>query len=269
MSTKLFFLGLISVFLFLGFACAGTSKDLKPEEDAELLSEEDEIKFGYYVDAIVCHEFPVLKNKKLTGQVSAIGEKLAKNSLRPDLKFTFKVLNTETVNAFSGPGGFVYVTVGLLDRLKSKDELAAVLSHEIGHCCARHSIKSWRTAQKITSVLTVVDLAALVAGFPPVATAGGDIIADVGQRAAYLASIIVYQGYSRGYEYQADELGITQMEASGYNPQSMIIVFEKFVKLRKEEGQDKGLIILSSHPHLEDRIQHAREFIERLNLDLE
>jgi len=260
---KYIFLLPIAFLVILG--CATSSKEIKPEEEAQLLSEENEIKFGYYVDALVCNEFPVLKNQKLTEQVAALGNTLVKKSLRPNLNFTFKVLNTETPNAFSGPGGFVYVTVGLLDKLESKDELAAVLGHEIGHCCARHSIKSWQNAQRISTALNLLDIAAIIAGLPPVAGAGGEIIADIGQRAAYLASVIVYQGYSRGYEYQADELGMKMMYEAGYKPEAMINVFRKFIKLREEEGREKGVEILSSHPHLEDRIQHAQEFISSLS----
>jgi predicted Zn-dependent protease len=257
-------LGLIYFFLSVSFlftGCATSSKEIKPEVEAQLMSEEDEIKFGYYVDAVVSNEFPVLKDERLTQKIVAVGNSLVKHSLRPDLKFTFKVLNTETVNAFSGPGGFVYVTVGLLDKLESKNELAAILGHEIGHVCARHPIKAWKSAQKISRTLTIIDIAAIIAGLPPVAGAGGDIIANVGQRAAHLASMIIYQGYSRGYEYQADELGLQEMYKSGYDPEAMVRVFEKFIKLREEEGRGKGLTILSSHPHLEDRIQHARQFI--------
>lgn len=258
-------IGLVIATLLFVTGCASSSKEIKPEAEAQLMSEEDEVKFGYYVDAIVCNEFPVLKDERLTNQVSAIGNPLVGNSLRPELKFTFKVLNTETVNAFSGPGGFVYVTVGLLDKLESKDELAAVLGHEIGHCCARHSVKSWKNAQKISRTLTLLDIAAVVAGLPPIAGAGGDIIANVGQKAAYLTSMIIYQGYSRGYEYQADELGLEQMHKSDYDPEAMVRVLDKFIKLQEEEGREKGIAILSSHPHLEDRIQHVHEFISQFN----
>jgi predicted Zn-dependent protease len=267
MKGKNCFICLFLAALLVFNGCATSSKEIRPDIEAQLMSEEDEVKFGYYVDAMVCNEFPVLKKERLTKQVAAIGNSLAKHSLRPDLDFTFKVLNTETANAFAGPGGFVYITVGLLDELESKEELAAILGHEIGHCCARHSIKAWKSAQKISRTLTIIDIAALVAGFPPVAGAGGDIIANVGQNAAYLASMIIYQGYSRGYEYQADELGLRQMYEAGYAPEAMLRVFDKFIKLREDEGRGKSLVILSSHPHLEDRIQHVREFIKQLDTE--
>ena len=252
--------------LLLLVGCASSSKEIKPDVEAQLMSEEDEIKFGYYVDAVVCDEFPVLKKERLNKQVAAVGNSLVKQSLRPNLKFTFKILNSSTVNAFSGPGGFVYITVGLLDKLESKDELAAVLGHEIGHCCARHSIKSWKSAQKISRVLNVFDLAAIIAGIPPVAGAGGRIIGNVVESAAQLTSMIIYQGYSRSYEYQADELGLQEMYKAGYNPEAMINLFEKFLKLREEGGKGKGLLILSSHPYVEDRIQHAQKFIKQLEV---
>jgi predicted Zn-dependent protease len=260
--TLLVFLFLITQLAVMG--CASSSKEIKPSVDAQLMSEADEVKFGYYVDAMICNEYPVLKKERLNNQVAAIGNRLVKQSIRPNLKFYFKVLNTETINAFAGPGGFVYVTVGLLDELESKDELAAVLSHEIGHCCARHSIKAWHTAQRISQALTLIDIAALVAGLPPVAGAGGDLIANVGQIAANLASMLVYQGYSRGYEYQADELGLQQMCEAGYDPEGMVSVFDKFITLREDEGREQGLVLLSSHPHLEDRIQHVRELVRQL-----
>lgn len=268
MTLRLIFLALVVSLCVGASGCASATKGPAPSaapRTAPDLPEQEEIKFGYYVDAVVCSEFPVLKQENLTNKVAALGARLVAQSSRPDLTFTFRVLNTETVNAFSGPGGFVYVTVGMLDKLESKDELAAVLSHEIGHCCGRHSIKSWNNAQKISQVLTVLDLAAIVAGFPPVAGAGGDLIADVGQRAAYLASVIVYQGYSRSYEYEADDMGLQQMHGAGYDPQAMIGVFNKFITLRQEEGKGEGLVILASHPHLQERIQHARETIARLD----
>lgn len=267
MKKKYCFICLFLAALLVFNGCATSSKEIKPEVEARLMSEEDEVKFGYYVDAMICNEFPVLKKERLTKQVSAIGESLVKHSLRPNLEFTFKIINTETVNAFAGPGGFVYITVGLLDELESKDELAAILGHEIGHCCARHSIKAWKSAQKISRALTIIDIAAIIAGFPPVAGAGGDIIANVGQTAANLAAMVIYQGYSRGYEYQADELGLREMYEAGYDPEAMLRVFDKLIKLREEEGRGKGVLLLSSHPHTEDRIQHAREFINQLKTE--
>ena len=97
--TLLVFLFLITQLAVMG--CASSSKEIKPSVDAQLMSEADEVKFGYYVDAMICNEYPVLKKERLNNQVAAIGNRLVKQSIRPNLKFYFKVLNTETINAFA------------------------------------------------------------------------------------------------------------------------------------------------------------------------
>ena len=120
---------LLVLSLFLA-ACAG-GPDVRPYEATGYMTEDEEVRFGHYVDAEVTHQFLVLDRKDITGAVNEIGQSLAKVSHRPELKYTFKVLNSSQVNAFAGPGGYLYVTTGLLAELGSKDELAAVLAHEI------------------------------------------------------------------------------------------------------------------------------------------
>lgn len=238
----------------------------KPDEEEKLkhLSEKDEIKFGNYVDAIVASQYPTLKDESLTQRVADIGNKLVAASDRSHLPFTFKVLNTTEVNAFAGPGGFVYVTIGLLDILEKKDELAAVLAHEIGHVCERHSVRSYYNAQKMKVVLTLVDIAAMAAGVPPIANLGGDLIGDLSRIVANLTAMIISQGYSRSWETKADELGLLYSSNVGYDPQSFLSVLERFLKLEEEEGKKIKLTILSSHPKTEDRIKHIKLLIEQM-----
>jgi len=185
---------MISLFVF---GCATTPSDLKPMDSSGYMSEEEEIRFGNYVDAVITSQFPVLKDEELKEKISRFGDELVKVSHRPNLTFTFKVLNTTTINAFAAPGGIVYITTGLLDRLESKDELASILGHEIGHVCAQHSVREWRTAQNMQNILTVIDVGLLFANLPPVTTIGGDLIGDFGRKVAFLTAIIIYQGYNR------------------------------------------------------------------------
>jgi predicted Zn-dependent protease len=247
--------------LFVMTACA--SRPAKPDETKELpyLSEKDEIKFGNYVDAVVKSQYSVVKDEHLTEQVAVIGNQLAAVSARPNLSYTFAVLNTSEVNAFAGPGGFVYVTVGLLDKLKSKDELATVLAHEVGHVCERHSVRSYYNAQKMQNVLTLVDVAAMVAGVPPVASLGGDMVGDFSKIVANLTAAIIAQGYSRNWENKADELGFSYASRADYDPHAFVIVLERFRAMEKEKGEETKITLLSSHPKTEDRIAHIKSLL--------
>jgi predicted Zn-dependent protease len=247
--------------LFVMTACA--SRPAKPDETKELpyLSEKDEIKFGNYVDAVVRSQYPIIKDEHLTRQVSAIGNQLVAVSTRPNLSYTFKVLNTSEVNAFAGPGGFVYVTVGLLDKLESKDELAAVLAHEIGHICERHSVRSYYTAQKMQNVLTLIDIAAMVAGVPPVASLGGDMVGDFSRIVANLTAMIIAQGYSRSWENRADELAFDYSSRADYDPRAFVTVLERFRAMEMEKGESIKITLLSSHPKTDDRIAHIKSLL--------
>ncbi|MBW1839563.1 MAG: M48 family metalloprotease [Deltaproteobacteria bacterium] len=258
----------IAVFLSLStlFFLSCASRPPKPDEVDELplLTEKEEIKFGNYVDAVVAARHPTLHDENTTQRVAEIGNKLAATSDRPHLPFTFKVLNTTEVNAFAAPGGFVYVTVGLLDILEKKDELASVMAHEIGHVCERHSVRAYYTAQKINAVLTLLDLGAMIAGYPPIAGMGGDILGDIGRIVANLTAVIISQGYSRSWESRADELGLQYSFKAGYDPQAMVSVLERFLRLEEERGEKIKLTILSSHPKTEYRISHIKSLIEKM-----
>jgi len=250
--------------VFASSGCATSPDDLKSMDYSKHMTEEEEILFGNYVDAVVTSQFPVFKDAELAEKISSLGNELVKKSHRPNLPFTFKVLNTTTINAFAAPGGIVYITTGLLDRLESRDELASILGHEIGHVCARHSVNEWYTAQRMQQILTVVDLGLLFANLPPVATIGGDLIGDFGRKIAALTAIIVYQGYSRSYETQADHLGVEYAYKAGFNPKASIDVLNKFIAIQKEKGHKEELTILSSHPKTEERIKDLQSFIAKI-----
>jgi len=244
----------------LAAGCAGTAPDLRPQEGTSFMSEQEEVRFGYYVDAVVCSRYPLCPDQRLQQAVAEVGQRLVAASARPNLRFTFRVLESSEVNAFSGPGGFVYVTTGLLGFLKSKDELAAVLGHEIGHICARHQVRAWHNADVMRRGLSALDLAAIIAGVPPLAGLGGEAIGKYGQRLAQFVAAIAYQGYSRSFEYQADRLGLRYAGRAGYDPHGFISLFQRLE--RAEEGKRRGLILLRSHPYTEDRLRQIQQLLE-------
>lgn len=166
-----------------------------PQQEAQIGAEEHpkmiEQFGGVYDDA------------ELTGYVATIGGRLAANSELPDLEFTFTVLNSPVVNAFALPGGYVYVTRGLIALANSEAELAGVLAHEIGHVTGRHTAQRYSRAMATGLGMTVLD-----------AWLGGGTASQVAQLGAqlYLAS------YSRSQENEADVLGIRYLRRAGYDP---------------------------------------------------
>ena len=250
------------LFLFL-FACASRQAVSENNPDLSLFEVEEERRFGYYVDAIVANYYPTYKDEDLTQKVAKIGNKVASVSCRQDLVFTFKILNTSEVNAFAGPGGFVYITIGLLDILESKDELAAVLAHEIGHICERHSIRFYDNTKRMQGVLSLLDMAAMAAGVPPVAKMGGELIGDYSNTIANITEIIITEGYDSDWETTADEYGIIYTAKAGYDPQAFLAVLERLRDIHETEGDEFILTLLVSHPSLEERIEYLQPLANR------
>lgn len=188
----------------------------------------------------------------LNHYIAQIGFKLVKNSEMPNENFTFTVLNDKMVNAFALPGGFVYITRGLIAVAENEAEIAGVLAHEIAHVTARHTAQ--RMGQAQTGGLLVFGAAVLDA-----AVGGGGLIgqaASVGAQ-GYLA------GFSRDQELEADMLGLKYMTAAGYDPNALKTFFEKMEDSRKldakiagKEGQDP-YNFLSTHPRTSERIDQA------------
>jgi predicted Zn-dependent protease len=259
---KPFILLFLLLLLFL-FACASRQTVAENDPDLSLFELEEEKRFGYYVDAIVANYYPTYKDEDLTQKVARIGNKVASVSCRQDLDFTFKILNTSEVNAFAGPGGFVYITIGLLDILVSKDELAAVFSHEIGHICERHSVRFYDNTQRMQGFLSLLDLAAMAAGMPPVAKMGGELMGDYSNTIANLTEIIITEGYDSDWETTADEYGIIYTAKAGYDPGAFLAVLERLRNIHETEGDEFILTLLVSHPSLEERIEHLHHLTNR------
>ncbi|MDD5292550.1 MAG: M48 family metallopeptidase, partial [Candidatus Omnitrophica bacterium] len=151
-------------------------------------------------------------------------------------------------------GGYIYITRGMMDRLKTQDELAAVLAHEVSHVCARHQVKALYNASTAQTFLFLSDIVATVAGVYTGSSAVADLSSTVGQ----MATIMVYQGYSRSFEAEADKLGAFYMHKAGYDPEAMADLFDMLLALRKEKGEKAELGIFATHPSLEWRSKRIR-----------
>ena len=182
------------------------------DKDFVLMSEQQEIQMGAQAHLDVLREVAALDNPGLQAYVNEVGQRLAKQSHRPDLQWHFTVVDSPDVNAFALPGGYVYITRGIMAYLNSEAELAGVLGHEIGHVTARHGVRQQSTA-------TATGLGAVL---------GSILVPGLGNQAgATLLQTLAQSwttGYGREHELESDRLGAQYLAKSGYNPQAMIEV---------------------------------------------
>ena len=176
--------------------------------------------------------------------VSSIGAQLVSQTERPDLPWQFRVLNSSQINAFALPGGFLYITAGLLFNLDNEAQLAAIMGHEIAHVTKRHTAKQIQRQQLFSG-------GALLAGI-----FGGSTIGSATQ----LGSGLILMTYSRGQEKEADLNGLRYLTQAGYYPEAMVETMEKLESLATSKGPPE---FLSSHPKTDNREEYLRDAIQK------
>lgn len=180
--------------------------------------------------------------KALLDKLNAFAQKLGAVSARPGIVYSVKVIEDKDVNAFTLPGGHIYVYRGLIDAVSSDDELAGVLAHEIGHNARMHALRGQKQSKKL-SLASLAALAAMIAG--------GQNGANIAQFSQY-ALIGVLNGYGVGYEKEADSSGLEEMIRAGYNPSAMVTFMQR-LQLIEERSPEVRLGIFQTHPPSDER----------------
>lgn len=223
------------------------------------MTEKKEIEIGQAMHKEILEKIPVYENPPLADYVSRIGMRLARDSDRPGLRYTFTVLDSPDMNAFATPGGFVYVNRGLLLYMQSEAELAAVLAHEIAHITERHASRQDVMA-KTSSV------ASLALGVLAAIGTGSGTVGSLAHDAAATAGTAMVRGYGRDMELEADREGAKFMQRSGYDPMAMVEVLsalkeqESFARTQaKAEGRQPTTYhgVFSTHPRNDQRLQEV------------
>jgi predicted Zn-dependent protease len=218
------------------------------ERQFSLMSEAQEIQIGREVDEQIRAELGVYDNPALQRYVDGIGQRLARASERPQLPWQFAVVDEAAVNAFALPGGFIYLTRGILAFLHDEDQLAGVLGHEIGHVTARHS------AQQYTKQTTAGVGLALLGIFVPEARPF--------QGLAETAAGLLLLKYGRDDERQADRLGVQYTASTGYDPAGVAGMLRTLARLDEAAGDRRGIPNwLSTHPAPADRVEEVQQFV--------
>jgi predicted Zn-dependent protease len=183
----------------------------------------------------------------ITEYVNRIGQNLVRNS-DARVPFTIKVIDSDEVNAFALPGGFFYVNSGLVLAADSEAELAGVMAHEIGHVAACHAARE-QTRGNLANLASI-----------PLIFIGGGYGVYAAEQAASLALPVAFLKFSRGFEAQADYLGLEYMYKAGYDPQAFLSFFEK---IEAKEKTKPGLVakVFETHPPTPDRMKAAQEEI--------
>lgn len=246
-------LALAAAIAVLAGSLAGCAKNpVTGHTELSLISESDEIAIGVQSRPEILQEFDnLVADPRLQSYVSEVGHKLAAVGHRPNLPYSFEVLNSTEVNAFALPGGKVFITRGLLVRLSNEAQLSAVLGHEIGHVTAKHAVRSLSSAVLLQVPLMVGAAYAQSEGH-------GEYLVALG---AVSASLLTMK-FSRNHESESDRLGIDYSEKAGYNPEGMV----QLLTVLKESQQvepSKFENLFSTHPLTAKRIEEAQQIIAR------
>lgn len=200
-----------------------------------------EISIGAGMDEEIRKTEKILDDSLWQNYITEIGQKIAKVSDRKDLEYHFAVIESDQINAFAAPGGYLYFYTGLIKEMKNESELASVVAHEISHVVGRHSIK------RVQAALGVSLASQLILG---------DNNSEIIQTAVGMAVGLKFASYSRNNEREADNFGLNYMIAAGYHPNGMISMFRI---LAEKGGQTSNVFeqLSSSHPDTQERINNA------------
>jgi len=250
-----------------------------------------DVNRGNHVDALMRDATPLFEDREVCARVTEVGDKVvAASKNRSSFTFRFYVLNTSDVTAFSAPGGHVYVTTGLLRTLKSEDELAAVLGHEVAHVNEHHltraemSVKTrkfWNIVMFVGMQAAMIYVGGLVDNalgdslatgsttyltadghqFTVVENRLGEMISGLAQNAAAMGTSVggetllrlYYHGYKDEYEFKADDLAIQYAGQAGYNSAALVDVLDRL-------GGSPGTVVTAglSHLHSSGKVLTAR-----------
>lgn len=244
-----------SLIVVTALALSGcASNPVSGQQDFVMMSEPQEIALGRASDVEVRKQYKVYPSPALQSYVNRVGQKVAQHSHRPNIHYTFTVLDSPEINAFALPGGYVYITRGILAYLNSEAEMAAVLGHEVGHVTARHGVRQQSAAQAANIGISIASI------FVP------ELNTQIGQDLSNLFGGALLSGYGRDHELEADRLGAQYLARTDYDPQAMIRVVrvlknqELFdAEIAKQEGREPRRYhgTFATHPDNDTRLQQV------------
>ena len=200
------------------------------------ISQKQETELGSQInqELINSGQVKLSRNQAINSYINRIGQELAKQSNRPDLPYTFQVVEDDSVNAFATMGGYVYVNTGLIEKAENEAELASVIGHEIGHIEGRHALEQMKERAIAQGILSAAGL-------------------DRSQAVQIGVELAVNRSNSRSDELEADQFGLDNLQGAGYAPSGMISFMQKLL----QQGNSVPTF-LSTHPATSERIERLK-----------
>ncbi|MCK5127762.1 MAG: M48 family metalloprotease [candidate division Zixibacteria bacterium] len=214
------------------------------------ISNAQEVSIGRELDQQVRSTEKILDDLQWQAYITELGDRIVAVSDRKDIQYHFTVVESDQINAFAAPGGYVFVYTGLIKKMDNESELVSVMAHEISHIVARHGVKRLQSVLGLSLVLKL---------------ALGDK-SDQTQQVAGAALGIMMSGYSRSNEHEADEFGLIYMTQAGWHPDGMIGMFEKLHAMEGDHQASMFEMLASSHPQTSDRIESTHQRVINLRI---
>jgi predicted Zn-dependent protease len=213
------------------------------------ITEEQEYYIGRGVAALILAQYPVYENEGLTRYINTLGQAIVYSSDRPEIYagYHFLILDTDEVNALSAPGGFIFISKGLLKRCRNEEMLASVLAHEVGHVCAKHGLQSIKKSRLVDAFRVIGQEAAERYGSAELAQLTNLFEGALGD----VAQTLIVRGYDRKYEYEADARSVKYTVATGYSPQGLVDFLQTMVG---DSSTASGKGWFKTHPAAADRL---------------
>jgi predicted Zn-dependent protease len=217
------------------------------------VSQQQEVQMGQQEAAQVSAQLPMLQDPEINAYVNDLGNRIARTTSRSDLDWHFAVVNTDVVNAFALPGGFIYVNRGVLERATRMDELAGVLGHEIEHVVERHTVKQMEQEQEANVGLSIACALTSVCN------------SQVSQAAIQIGGTAVFAKFSRTDEVKADEGGFRNVMRAGISPVGMLTFFQKLLAEEQQQGGGGAAAPwFADHPGTQDRINDIQRMLSQV-----
>ena len=214
------------------------------------VSQQQEVEMGAQTAQQVNAQLPMLRDNVVDSYVNSLGNAIASKTSRADLQWHFAVVNTDVINAFALPGGYVYVNRGVITRASNESELAGVLGHEIEHVVQRHSVKQMEQAQGANIGVGLACALTRVCEN------------QAAQAAIQVGGTAVFAKFSRADEVQADEGGFQNVIRAGMNPRGMLTFFQKLLA-EEQGGSSSSSAWFSDHPGTQDRIADIQRMLDQ------